>query len=103
MAETTMPTQAPAVPEPSEKYAHPLNELVRRGFGCRTFLYNEMNAGRLRAIKMGARTLVLEPDLKAWLASKPTYQRPQQRKTKRRRSRLTKLGVRVRAKGAADA
>lgn len=56
-----------------EKMAHTLADLVAYGFGRRTFLYGEINAKRLRAIKLGSRTVVLEPDLQTWLASRPAY------------------------------
>lgn len=35
----------------------------------RSSLYREMKAGRLRFIKIGARRLVLESDLEAWMES----------------------------------
>jgi hypothetical protein len=66
--------------------AHSLNDLGKRGLGKRSFFYKEINEGRLRAIKIGALTKVLDDDLRAWLASKPAYQRPNG-KTKRRRRR----------------
>ncbi len=57
--------------EKSGKLAYVLDELVERGCGCRTFLYGEINAGKLKATKRGNRTVVLAPDLQAWLASLP--------------------------------
>jgi len=47
--------------------AFSLNELMALGFGCRTFLYGEINAGRLGARKRGRRTLILAEDLDRWL------------------------------------
>ena len=37
----------------------------------RTFIYNEINAGRLRRIKKGRRSLILMEDLLAWLRNEP--------------------------------
>jgi hypothetical protein len=38
----------------------------------RTFLYAEIRVGRLVARKAGRRTVVLDSDLRNWLASLPT-------------------------------
>lgn len=37
----------------------------------RTLLYNEIKAGRLRAVKSGGRTLIRRADLEAYMASLP--------------------------------
>ena len=37
----------------------------------RTSLYQEIKAGRLRAIKQGRRTKILPADLKSWMESSP--------------------------------
>jgi excisionase family DNA binding protein len=43
--------------------------------GCgRTTVYEEINAGRLRARKIGRRTLILREDREAWLNSLPTIE-----------------------------
>ena len=66
-----------------EKIAYTIEELVERGCGSRTFLYERIGAGELRATKRGTRTVVLDPDLQAWLTSLPaTTIRP--RKPRRR-------------------
>ena len=38
----------------------------------RTFLYQEIQAGRLKARKAGKRTLILTPDLEAYAKALPT-------------------------------
>ena len=56
-----------------EKRAFELAELEERGYGCRTFLYGQINEGRLRAIKRGRRTIVLAEDLARWVSGLPDY------------------------------
>jgi excisionase family DNA binding protein len=43
---------------------------VRAGCG-RLMIYQEIQSGRLRARKLGRRTLILAADLSAWLANLP--------------------------------
>ena len=40
----------------------------------RTRVYAEIRAGRLRAIKVGQRTLIIVDDAEAWLLSRPSSQ-----------------------------
>lgn len=40
----------------------------------RTKIYEEINAGRLKARKIGGRTLISQADAVAWLESQPAYQ-----------------------------
>lgn len=48
-----------------------------KAFGIgRTKLYEEINAGRLRARKAGKRTLILKTDADDWVNSLPTLGRP---------------------------
>ena len=55
-----------------EPLAYTLYEAKRAAAGIsRTTLYEEIKAGRLRAVKRGRRTLILADDLRAWLASLP--------------------------------
>jgi excisionase family DNA binding protein len=42
----------------------------KTGLG-RTFIFNEIRAKRLKAVKAGRRTLVRDEDLRTWLASLP--------------------------------
>jgi hypothetical protein len=55
-----------------DKLAYSINDLQELGFGCRAYIYGEINAGRLRATKRGRFTVVLAGDLDAWVASLPT-------------------------------
>jgi excisionase family DNA binding protein len=44
----------------------------RQRFGIgNTKVYEEIKAGRLRAVKLGAKTLILYADAKAWVRSLP--------------------------------
>jgi excisionase family DNA binding protein len=43
---------------------------ARRGLSRQT-LYDEVKRGRLRAVKLGKRTLILKSDDEAWAASLP--------------------------------
>jgi hypothetical protein len=49
-----------------------LRDLIAAGHGSRTYLYEEINSGRLRAIKRGRRTIIMSNDLDAWLRNLPT-------------------------------
>jgi hypothetical protein len=61
--------RARKTPAPSpkvDKLAYSINDLHELGFGCRAYIYGEINAGRLRATKRGRYTVVLVQDLDAW-------------------------------------
>ena len=53
------------------KNAHSIPEICEDSGLGRTFIYEEIKAGRLIARKAGRRTLVIDPDYKAWLNSLP--------------------------------
>lgn len=48
-------------------------EACQRARISRTFLYGEIGSGRLRAVKAGRKTLIRTGDLRAWLASLPSF------------------------------
>jgi hypothetical protein len=53
------------------KLAHSIRELAKNGPIGRSSIYNQIAAGRLRARKIGRRTVILEEDWRAFLASTP--------------------------------
>jgi excisionase family DNA binding protein len=74
-----------------------IDEAATTARECRAKIYQEINAGRLRAIKMGRSTRILVDDLKAYLAALPAIQskaaaapvanvKPHRQRTKRRRA-----------------
>jgi hypothetical protein len=56
------------------KLAHSIAQLVEVSGLGRSFIYEEIKAGRLVARKAGRRTLVLHEDAERWLGSLPTHQ-----------------------------
>ena len=54
------------------KLTFSVDEAVKTSGNGRTVLYEEIKAGRLRAVKRGRRTLILADDLRSWLNSLPT-------------------------------
>jgi excisionase family DNA binding protein len=57
--------------EPSNKLAYSISELSEMSGVGRSFLYEEIKAGRLTVTKAGRRSLVLRGDALAWLSSLP--------------------------------
>jgi hypothetical protein len=51
--------------------AHTIECAMRISTFGRTALYDEMNRGKLKARKLGRRTVILDEDLRRWLASLP--------------------------------
>jgi excisionase family DNA binding protein len=57
---------------PAERLAYSIQDVTKvTGLG-RSYIYEEIKAGRLIIRKAGRRSLVFDDDLKAWLASLPT-------------------------------
>lgn len=54
--------------------AYTLDSLVSMGFGCRSFLYKQIKEGKLRALKLNKRTLVLAKDLDTFCDNLPSAQ-----------------------------
>jgi hypothetical protein len=58
------------------KLAYSIGELAACGPVGRSTIYNAIAAGRLRARKIGRRTIVLDEDWRAFLADAPIVTRP---------------------------
>ncbi|MEP2757498.1 MAG: DNA-binding protein [Hyphomicrobiales bacterium] len=54
-----------------KKRGHTIRELKEAGIMGATKAYEEINTGRLIARKVGRKTVILEPDLQAWLDALP--------------------------------
>lgn len=50
-----------------DRLAYGINDALAVVPVGRSLLYEEIKAGRLRTFKIGSRTLIAAPDLKAWL------------------------------------
>ena len=48
-----------------------INEFCDRYGICRETAYQQIRTGKLRAVKLGRRTVLLAPDVDAWAASLP--------------------------------
>ena len=55
----------------AEKLAFSIPDVVHSSGLCRTLIYAEIRAGRLRARKCGRRTIILRHDLEAFLQGLP--------------------------------
>ena len=61
----------PANPEPKPAIAYSFPEAARAASVGTTKLRNEVRAKRLRARKLGKRTIITAPDLQEWAAALP--------------------------------
>jgi hypothetical protein len=66
----TTPTKIPH----DTPLAHSVEGASRRATCGRTSLYAAIKSGRLKARKIGRRTIILDEDLRGWLASLPMRQ-----------------------------
>src|SRR5690349_20612926 len=55
----------------ANRLAHSIADAAKITGVGRSFLYEEINAGRLKVRKAGRRSLIFESDLRQWLASLP--------------------------------
>jgi excisionase family DNA binding protein len=65
-----MNTRIPARRE--NALAHSIEDAARRTSCGRTLIYAAIKSGALKARKVGRRTVILDEDLRTWLASLPS-------------------------------
>jgi hypothetical protein len=68
--EGAAPKYFPDFPRPPVGYS--IQDLVRLARVGRTMVFAEIKVGNLKARKIGRRTIILDEDLRRWLASLPT-------------------------------
>jgi excisionase family DNA binding protein len=56
---------------PAQKLAYSIDDVTKLTGVGRSFVYEQIKAGRLVVKKAGRRTLIFDTDLKAWLAGLP--------------------------------
>ncbi len=56
---------------PADREAFAVREFCARYGICRQTFYDEVKRGRLRALKLGKKTVILKPDAESWAASLP--------------------------------
>jgi excisionase family DNA binding protein len=62
------------LPRTSQKLAYSIEEFAELASIGRTFIYEEINAKRLQARKVGRRTIILAEEARAYLESLPALQ-----------------------------
>ena len=65
---------APKTEAPASPLAYDIKGAIKEGNVGRSKIFEEISAGRLKARKVGRRTIILREDLVAWLAALPTRQ-----------------------------
>jgi excisionase family DNA binding protein len=58
----------------TDREAFSVREFCSRYGICRQTFYDEVHRGRLRAVKLGKKTLVLRADADAWVATMPALE-----------------------------
>jgi excisionase family DNA binding protein len=58
----------------ADREAFAVREFCARYGICRQTFYDEVHRGRLRAVKLGKKTLVLRADADAWVATMPALE-----------------------------
>ncbi|MBL1148323.1 MAG: helix-turn-helix domain-containing protein [Pseudomonadota bacterium] len=56
-----------------DKLSYSIPEVTQMVGLCRTVIYRELNSGRLRAIKLGKRTLITREAIEEWLSTLDSY------------------------------
>ncbi|WP_018260558.1 helix-turn-helix domain-containing protein [Methylobacterium sp. WSM2598] len=56
----------------NEVLSYSIADAVKVSGVGRSFLYEQIKAGKLKARKLGRRTLIMAADLQSWLAALPT-------------------------------
>ena len=56
----------------NEKLSYGVADVVKASGASRSLIYEQIRAGKLKAHKLGRRTLILAADVQSWLAALPT-------------------------------
>lgn len=80
-----------------QKLAYTLKEFMALAGVGRSFVYDELAEGRLKAVKAGRKTLIRDEDARAWLGSLPTMKSESTRAFERRQ-RATQSSAKSTAK-----
>jgi len=84
----------------SQKLAYTIKEFMALAGVGHSFTYEEIAAGRLRAVKAGRKTLIRENDARAWLAALPSMESKSKRAFQQRST--TSISEQSRAVDASD-